>query len=361
MIEITKNIMDMTKRYPEITLPNFSFPAKKPMFLDIETTGFSADYCIVYAVGCIYQKRGNWIFHQLFAENSFDEDNLLIALEGILQAEGIDLLVHFNGFHFDIPFLKKRYLNACLLTSLSEIPQFDFYKYRKTIQSYFALPNVKLKTLEKVLKLKRDDKMHGGELISYFERYIHGENELLPFLLLHNEEDLLATYLLTHFLPLLEEKSELHALFPYNSYFPNWHRTESKYYIRFENPDWKKYLYSNFDIKYFGERLFSTISKEYPVAKIELRHYFEDYKNYTYLIEEDTAIHNSLAQYVEPAYRKKATKQTAYIRKEDFYLALPNEVSLSAISFPLFRKEYKDNTYFLTKEDMEKLWKKYHN
>lgn len=360
MIERKKKIVDMVKSYPHIRLPSFAFSAKNPMFIDIETTGFSPKHSMVYAIGCIYEEKKDWVFHQLFAENSFDEDNLLIALESILRQQGIDLLVHFNGFYFDIPFLQKRYFHASLLTSLSELEQFDFYKYRKLFQTYFTLPNVKLKTLEKVLKLKREDQKNGGELISYFERYVHGEESLLPFLLLHNEEDLLATFLLAHFLPLLEEKTEIHTFFPYNSFFPRCTRLETDTTIRFENTDWKDYLYSNYDTSYFGEMLTSTFCKDYDILEVELRHFFDDYKNYTYLIAEDTAIHNSLAQYVEPRFRKKATRQTAFTRKKDRFLPVPPEVSPESLSFPLFRRDYKDKTYYITKEDMEKQWKKYH-
>ena len=49
-----------------------------------------------------------------------------------------------------------------------------------------------------------------------------------------------------------------------------------------------------------------------PVFKGRLRHYFEDYKDYYYLPDEDTAIHKSIAESVDRSHRVQATKATAY-------------------------------------------------
>lgn len=49
-------------------------------------------------------------------------------------------------------------------------------------------------------------------------------------------------------------------------------------------------------------------------------HYFEDYKNYYYLPQEDMAIHKSVAAYVAAENKEKATKSTCYIKKTDAFI-----------------------------------------
>ena len=49
-----------------------------------------------------------------------------------------------------------------------------------------------------------------------------------------------------------------------------------------------------------------------PVFIGRLKHYFEDYKDYFYLPDEDTAIHKSIAESVDSSHRVQATKATAY-------------------------------------------------
>ena len=42
------------------------------------------------------------------------------------------------------------------------------------------------------------------------------------------------------------------------------------------------------------------------------RLYFLDYKNYDYLPAEDTAVHKSVAAYIDKSQREKATPETCY-------------------------------------------------
>ena len=347
MIEKIKQLDDLAAAYPDIHLPDVSYPAKNPLFLDIETTGFSPDNAIIYAIGCIYRKDGNYCFHQLFADDYYEEDNVLIALEKIIQSNQIDLLVHFNGKNFDIPFLKGRYFNASLLSTLGDLPQYDFYLEWKKAKAYFDLPNAKLKTLEKVLRFGREDQMGGGELIHIYRRYLSGEEDLLPLLLLHNEEDLLATFLLGHFLPLLEGCGSLHYLFPYFTEFPTVSKEETDTEILFVNTEWRNYLAQNFDRRYFSPRMENTYLRRYLLTEAELYHFFSDYQNYFYLPSEDTAIHQSVAQFVEPAFRKKVTKKTAYIKKKDLYLEIPSLAIPYFENTRLFQTDYKDKRRFL--------------
>ena len=44
-------------------------PAKDLAFFDIETTGFSPNNTNLYLVGMAYEKDGEWVLEQWFAEN----------------------------------------------------------------------------------------------------------------------------------------------------------------------------------------------------------------------------------------------------------------------------------------------------
>ena len=56
-------------------------------------------------------------------------------------------------------------------------------------------------------------------------------------------------------------------------------------------------------------------SLKIPVCCGELKYFYPDYKNYSYLPAEDTAIHKSVAVYVDKAHRVPATPENCYTRK----------------------------------------------
>ena len=66
-----------------------------------------------------------------------------------------------------------------------------------------------------------------------------------------------------------------------------------------------------------------------------LKFYYPDYKQYYYLPEEDEAIHQSLAAFVDKSRRIKATKETCYTKKNGIFL--PEQSAW-------FTPVYKENT-----------------
>ena len=102
-----------------------------------------------------------------------------------------------------------------------------------------------------------------------------------------------------------------------------------------------------------------------PLIAGEFRHFFDDVKNYSYLPEEDMAIHNSVAQYVDRAHRKRATKETCYVRREGLFVPVPKRKrrragetadtpSYDALAErePLFQEDFRDRRRYVeyTKE-----------
>ena len=50
-------------------------------------------------------------------------------------------------------------------------------------------------------------------------------------------------------------------------------------------------------------------------------------ENYYYLPTEDTAIHKSVGEFVDPSHRKKATKKNCYIKKDCDYVETPSKTA----------------------------------
>ena len=86
-------------------------------------------------------------------------------------------------------------------------------------------------------------------------------------------------------------------------------------------------------IRTLGDTVFITI----PLNRRIMYHFFPDYKDYYYLPEEDTAMHKSVACFVDPSHRQKATAQNCYVKKEGIFLPQTEERFL-----PSFRSSYKD-------------------
>ena len=70
-----------------------------------------------------------------------------------------------------------------------------------------------------------------------------------------------------------------------------------------------------------------------------LKHFDPDYKDYYYLIYEDTAIHKSVGEFVDKDARIKATKETCSTKKDGTFLPQPADIWV-----PEFKPSCKDKT-----------------
>ena len=107
-----------------------------------------------------------------------------------------------------------------------------------------------------------------------------------------------------------------------------------------------------------------------PLYTGELKLFFPNYKEYFYLPLEDTAIHASLASFVEKEYRKKATAATCYVKKQGTFFPCPAQQRTQIATdtkpdIPLFFSEYKSKLpyYLLVKELLTDIpfWNNYSN
>ena len=73
------------------------------LFFDIETTGFSGEYSMLYLIGCVYYRNNCWNLIQWFADTPDSEKELLETFFVFLK--DFTVIIHFNGDGFDIPYL----------------------------------------------------------------------------------------------------------------------------------------------------------------------------------------------------------------------------------------------------------------
>ena len=315
------------------------------LFFDIETTGFSPETTVVYLIGCVYYSEGSFKSIQWFADDRHSEANILESF--FHHLENYKVLVHFNGEGFDIPYILKKCRQYQLDFNFDHIESIDIYKKIKPYKRFLKLDNLKQKTIEQFLGVQREDKYSGGELIQIYGNYLRSkyhnnlqDEELLNLLLLHNEEDIEGLLDVTDILnysdlfnksievvsvSLTEEELilnvHLECSLPKRISFGN----EQCYFIAYgENGTIKVKLYKN-----------------------ELKFFYNNYKDYYYLPEEDTAIHKSVAFYVDKDFRTKAKAANCYSKKTGSFVPQYKEMIT-----PYFKIDYFDKiTYVETTKD----------
>ncbi len=337
--------------------PTFDFdilaPKERIIFFDIETTGLKADYAMIYLIGAVYFEDGRWKLTQYFAEGTQEETKVLAAFFELIQERrrlGRLFLISFNGDGFDIPFIMNRVRLHRLNFDLSSTFSLDLYKHIKPYKKLAGLENCKLKTVEKLCGIYREDRYGGGELIDVYWEYLrlsgldedsceYNEQNLklrdlmLKSLLLHNAEDIMD-------MPFVMDILGYDSLFAEEAY----EVTESviadgvwNIEARLRTP-LPKGIYSE------DENMTVSISEEEKlrlniavnVYEGELKSFYADYKSYYYLPGEDYAIHKSLGEFVDKKQRRQATAKTCYQRVEGVFIPEPEPVFA-----PVFYKEYK--------------------
>ena len=87
----------------------------------------------------------------------------------------------------------------------------------------------------------------------------------------------------------------------------------------------------------------STLKLRLPVITGILKYFYPNYKDYYYLPYEDTAMHKSIAAYVDSECRIKATKETCYTKKHGTFIMIPSYSG----DMPVFKKDYNDKNVYL--------------
>lgn len=330
---------------------NFEKSLKKNniIYFDIETTGFSRKYNFVYLIGCMYYENDELFFTQYMAENQKEE--AVILQEFFKKISGYDTIIHFNGTAFDMPFLEERGAKYNINFHFSEFKSMDLYKQIKPYKEMLKLENLKQKSIEKLLQIKRCDPFNGGELIEIYNEYIHSKDErLLKALLLHNMEDVFYMGKITS---VLNFTDFMNGSFTVNDYsfadYSDWNgnplrELQIKLSLKSRLP---------FSFSYQKDMIYISGSENNVFLSVkeitsEMKYFFQNYKDYYYLPEEDTAMHKSIASFVDKNHRKNATASTCYVKKTGSYLPI---FYCSTLDFgELFRTEYKDKQNFISSD-----------
>lgn len=316
---------------------------------DIETTGLSPKVSSVYLIGALWYDSDAKQFcsRQWFADDYTSEKAILSDFHSFLQ--DFSILVHYNGSGFDLPYIEKKSMELGLISPFDTIQNLDIYREIRSLKPILNIPNLKLFTVEKLTGFMRKDNLSGKDCITVYSRYMQNkffrnpeQQTDLQKLLLHNQEDLVGTL---YSAQLLDYK---------NHFLPD---TKTEYEFRLVKEDtleiccpvpvsfsfplhWEEYPFSIF----WQDKQIQT---HIALFHGTLFHFFPDYKQYYYLPAEDTAIHKSVGTYVAKEYREPAKRSNCYTKKEGVFLPVPSGPDSDSISFPLFRKTYKDKQVYV--------------
>lgn len=341
---IKETINDIVVNYPLVKLGSLD----KMLFIDIETTGFSAKSSNLYLIGCLYHRDDCWNTVQFFADNYSDEQELIE--EFFSFASDYDTLIHFNGNNFDLPYILEK---SKLLGFEKDFDRFEGIDIFKRIQPYrqlLKLENCKQKTIEAFLKIERDDKYNGGELISIYHSYVNDhDQEKRKLLLLHNFEDLKGMLSL---LPILTYCDLANNRIRVTKVSANFYTDESG------NPGSELLMVFDIDtpipqpVSASKEGFYLSAESNQGMIKVpliegELKYFYANYHDYYYLPNEDMAVHKSVGEFVDKAYREKAKASNCYTKKSGLFLK-----EWDLLISPFFKQDYdsKDMFFELTDE-----------
>ena len=184
---------------------DFYFSDMKKGTLDIETTGLDPSKNKFILGGlCSF---GSKQMRQVFAQSRTEERD---AIERFIhEMSQLDMVITYNGRHFDIPFIEKRFTKF-FDEKLSMPYNLDLYLVlngHSPIKKF--VPNLKQKTVENYMGpwQSRTDEISGAESVELYNTYEKtGREDLESKILLHNSDDVIQ---LTRLLKVIS-KSDFH-------------------------------------------------------------------------------------------------------------------------------------------------------
>lgn len=339
----------------EETLDNFSIsyplerlaPLERILFLDIETTGFTAKTSHLYLIGCAYYLAGKWHTIQWMAESYDQEADVLKAFFHFSRL--YRCLIHFNGNNFDLPFIVQKCEQLSLRFSFDDFQGLDIYRRIAPYKYFLKLPNCKQKTLEQFLEVDRQDVFNGGELIGLYHDYVKTPSEYAEnALFLHNADDLkgmLGTLPMLAYYDLFNQpvKAKKVQANYYKDLSGN-RRRELIMHLGLATPLPKLTSCATGGCYFRGEGTEGSL--KVPIYEEELKYFYSNYHDYYYLPSEDVALHKSVAGFVDKAYRIPASAANCYTRKFSSYLP-----QWDFLFQPFFKRDYKSRELFFELTD----------
>ncbi len=335
---IEKVIDDIKLNYP---LEKLS-PCEQCLFIDIETTGFTARTSNLYLIGCVYFKDGVFKSVQFFADEYSEETEVIDRFFDF--ASDYKYLIHFNGNNFDIPYIAAKCMEHGLDHSFDSFDGIDIFRRISPYKSFLKIENCKQKTIEKFLKIDREDIYTGGDLIGIYHSYVSEKDPAKKdLLLLHNFEDIKG---LVTILPILAYSDLFNEKVVVTKVSANYfndltNQRHSELLMTLNTPsDLPIPVSLTVDGCYFAAASGQAMLRV-PLYEEELKYYYANYKEYYYLPAEDTALHKSVASFVDKSHRVQATADTCYTKKRSQFLP-----EWDAVVTPFFKKEYSSKNLF---------------
>ena len=341
-MEIIKK--DTTIDYREIQNQYNNINFMNTIFFDIETTGFAAKNTHLYMIGVLYVCPNTNTFNtiQWFLDDYNDEEKIISSFFEFTK--NYSILMHFNGKGFDIPYLEAKAETYNIHFNFDSYEHIDLYKIASKIKHLFKTENIKLKTLEQFFDLHRDDEFSGKELISVYDEYMKTKDARLKnFLILHNFEDLKGMLTVIN---LLAYNNVFQGKYNYKNIEFDKDNLEIIFHLELNSPIIKRISYAidNIYMTAYDNKLKILIK----LYKGTLKFFYNDYKDYYYLPQEDVAIHKSLASFVNKEFRQKAKASNCYTKKDGYFIP-----QYHIIKTPCFYENYKDKiSYFEVNEDL---------
>ena len=348
---ITKNTSNLTYN---ITTDLIPFNLNDCVFFDIETTGLSSTNNMVYLIGILTYSNSQWHSIQYLATNLDDEKAIINSFFKLLTDK--KYLIHYNGNHFDIPFINKRAAHHQLTSPINKLESIDLYKLSKSLDSFLKLNNYKLCTITNALKIPRADKLSGKELIKVYYDFVKAYSlDLLKknytksdsykkLLLIHNYEDIIN---LPTLLNLYSYSYMQKGNFSVNNFNTDNNtltiectlQTSSDTYFLPIDLNYTRPENNSFQITSNKSNLLIRV----PIFNLELKFFYPNYKDYYYLPDEDIAIHKSVGQYVDKDHRIQASASNCYTKRAGIFIYNLNSLQ----NIPIFRQSYNDKTSYV--------------
>lgn len=309
------------------------FSDNKLFFYDIETTGLSKSASFIYLIGAAAYENNCSILYQWFAESADEEQLILQEFSAFVRIHSH--AIQYNGDRFDQPFLEARYQRYALPSPFEGITSLDLYRYLKKCQPLLKLAGMKQPNLEAFLGIRKRTHCDGGECIRLYRKHLKTKEPcLLDTVLGHNEEDLLGL-------------GKIVSMLGYLALFDGNYSVRECRIINFSsnNPQIdntfsynKTSAYDNLPHMPFTEKLLVTLQLSFPVpipvsngneqfylqlkgkqARLlipiqngRLQQFYNDYRQYVYLPNEDSCIPKSLASFMDRSLYQPATTDTCY-------------------------------------------------
>lgn len=143
------------------------------MVIDIETTGFSPDYCIISSISYLFYSNDKFIIKQLFSEDGNDLDLLKEFISDISLKHR---LITFNGDIFDLPFINKRLATNKINKSIAN-DSLDLYAYLKKNKYFSNYPAIGQKKLELLYGIERESDLDGKKAVQMYKLYLKTKDD----------------------------------------------------------------------------------------------------------------------------------------------------------------------------------------